>query len=358
LNQALRHEDRLQLRGFPIVFDGEAAPLVEPDRIPRHERGERRATARLGKPLREQYERAAVAEPLDISTNSDPSEERGRSVDIDSDDANRLPAVDQQLRMVASRPVIGAVLVVHAELSACFEQDLTTDVVIGPPLAFTGGGDELVGVLQLHPNPGLSWDVTVQLDEAVPSWCLRLTSELHAADARARALTAKLTPEQLNWKPDPAAWSVGQCLEHLCVGNEIYVRAMSGSLTGRPMAVVQDITPGWFGRWFIRNYIEPSPQTKRARAPKKITPGSRVEPTVLDRFVRSNDAVRDLMHRARNCDVNRIRFPNPFVPVIRFTVGTGFEILSKHQSRHLLQAERVKASLDSVTTRAGEPSPA
>jgi DinB superfamily len=200
--------------------------------------------------------------------------------------------------------------------------------------------------------------VTVRLDEGAPSWCVRLTSELHAADARARTIAAALTPQQLNWKPNPSAWSVGQCLEHLCAGNEVYVRAMSGSLTGRPAAVVQDITPGWFGRWFIRTYIEPSPQTKRAQAPKKITPGSRVDPSVLDRFVRSNDAVRDLMSRARNSDVNRIRFPNPFVSVIRFTVGTGFEILSKHQSRHLLQAERVKDAMESQAKRASEASSA
>ena len=260
--------------------------------------------------------------------------------------------------MVGRCPVIRAVLLIDAEVSACFEQDLTTDVVIGPPLACARRGDELVGVLQRYPYPGLSWGVTVLLDDATPSWCRRLTSELHAADARARAIAATLTPQQLNWKPSPAAWSVGQCLEHLCIGNEVYVRAMSGSLTGRPPAVVQDITPGWFGRWFIRNYIEPSPRTRRARAPRKITPGSRVEPSVLDRFVRSNDAVRDLIHRARNCDVNRTRFANPFVPVIRFTVGTGFEILSKHQSRHLLQAERVKDSLESHAKRAGEASTA
>ena len=200
--------------------------------------------------------------------------------------------------------------------------------------------------------------MTVQLDEAVPSWCVRLTSELHAADVRARAIAAALTPQQLNWKPDPSAWSVGQCLEHLCAGNEVYVRAMSGSLTGRPTAVVQDIMPGWFGGWFIRTYIEASPQTKRARAPTKIAPGSSVDPSVLDRFVRSNDAVRELMYRARSCDVNRIRFPNPFVPVIRFTVGTGFEILSKHQSRHLLQAERVKDAMESDANRASEASTA
>jgi len=53
-----------------------------------------------------------------------------------------------------------------------------------------------------------------------------------------------------------------------------------------------------------------------------------------------------LVQDASDYDVNRIRFKNPFVPLLRFTVGTGLEILSKHQDRHLLQAERVKDCAD------------
>ena len=187
---------------------------------------------------------------------------------------------------------------------------------------------------------------TTQLDEVSPPWCLRLISELNAADERATALAKTLTPRQLNWTPSPGVWSVGQCLEHLYVSNEVYCEPISNSLVGHPLSMVQDITPGWFGQWFIRNYIEPSPGTKRRRAPKKVRPGAQVEPSILDRFLASNRRARDLVHRARNYDVNRIRFKNPFIPVIRFTVGTGLEILLKHQRRHLLQAERIRESLE------------
>lgn len=184
----------------------------------------------------------------------------------------------------------------------------------------------------------------MQPHEASPPWSLRLVSEFHAADNRATAVAKTLTPQQLNWKPRPGEWSVGQCLEHLHIANEVYLRAISKSLMERPLAVVQEIIPGWFGQWFIRNYIEPSSETRRARAPKAITPSAEVDPNILDRFLSSNRDARELVHRARNYDVNRIRFKNPFVPVIRFTIGTGFEILSKHQQRHLLQAERIRAS--------------
>jgi len=43
-----------------------------------------------------------------------------------------------------------------------------------------------------------------------------------------------LSPEQLNWRPRPEAWSVGQCLEHLHLANEVYLPAISIALEGRP----------------------------------------------------------------------------------------------------------------------------
>ena len=186
--------------------------------------------------------------------------------------------------------------------------------------------------------------VITELDETSPPWCLRLISEFNAADDRAIALARGLSPQQLNWKPHPGEWSIGQCLEHLRVSNEVYCPAISNSLEGRPLAVVKEIRVGWFGQWFIRNYIEPS--SAKRRAPKKIKPVPDVEASVLDQFLASNRNARELVFRAENYDVNRIRFTNPFIPVIRFTVGTGLEILSKHERRHLLQAERIRKSLD------------
>ena len=181
-------------------------------------------------------------------------------------------------------------------------------------------------------------------EQKLPAWCRRLVSELEASDARAVALARPLTPEQLNWKPAPEQWSVGQCLEHLAMANEVYLPPIADALArSAPAGGAGEIIPGWFARWFIRNYIAPSPQTKRARAPGKIAPVlSRVEPSILDRFLDGNRQMRDLVTRAAGHDVNRVRFRNPFIPVIRFTVGTGFEVTSKHESRHLLQAERVR----------------
>src|SRR6201989_1207492 len=105
-----------------------------------------------------------------------------------------------------------------------------------------------------------------------PRWVLRLTSDLDAADARAIALTNGLSAAQLHCRPRPDAWSIGQCLEHLCLSNEVYIEPIIESLPAQPTGPVDEITPGWFGRWFIRKYIEPTTQKSRARAPRKAAP--------------------------------------------------------------------------------------
>jgi hypothetical protein len=173
------------------------------------------------------------------------------------------------------------------------------------------------------------------------AWSVRLINELDTTDRRVNDLARGLSPTQLNWKPAEDLWSVGQCLQHLYAANEVYLPAIANALNNRPPSPVHDITPGWFGRWFIRTYIEPSSRGKRARSPRNITPARHIDPSVVDLFLRSNNVARDLVRRASPYNINRIRFRNPFIPVLRFTVGTGLEIVWRHQRRHVLQAERI-----------------
>ena len=175
-------------------------------------------------------------------------------------------------------------------------------------------------------------------------WSWRLISELDAADRRAESVAKGLSVVQLNWQPRQGAWSVGQCLEHLRLGNEILLPRISAALDGRQRGPVEEITLGWFSRWFIRTYIAPNPEGTRARAPRKIEPAKQVESIVLEHFLHSTEAARAMVRRASDYDVNRIRYENPFIPLLRFTVGTGLEIIAKHEGRHLLQAEGVRQS--------------
>jgi len=184
--------------------------------------------------------------------------------------------------------------------------------------------------------------MAAQQETIAPSWSVRLATDLLANDETAKRLLAGLAKEQLNWRSAPDSWSVGQCLEHLCIMNEVYLPPISATLKEKPDSPVEQITPGWFGGWFIRNFAEPTSGSRRVRAPAKIRPASQVEVSVLDRFLSGNQSCRDLIVRAGSKNVNRIRFWNPFIPGFRFTIGTGLQIIVSHERRHLLQAERVR----------------
>ena len=182
----------------------------------------------------------------------------------------------------------------------------------------------------------------------MPAWSLRLLSELDAADRRAESVAAGINPAELNWRPSENAWSIGQCLDHLRAGTEVMVPALSTALEHCERRTVDEITPGRISRWFIRNYIAPNPGGRRAQAPNKIQPASQVEPNILTAFLQSNDAARALVRHASDYDVNCIRYKNPFVPLLRFTVGVGLEIIAKHEARHLLQAENVRHQMPAI----------
>jgi hypothetical protein len=180
---------------------------------------------------------------------------------------------------------------------------------------------------------------------AEPAWVGRLVDELDAADRRAIMLAGDLSESQLNWRPSPHSWSIGQCLLHLLNSNVVYLPPIARALDGVTPSPVAEITHGFLGAWFIRTYIEPSTQKKKGRSPRKVKPAPEAPADVLDRFVKSNDQARELVRRAGPYDVNRLRFVNPFVPLLRFTVGTGLEIVSRHERRHLRQGERVRKQL-------------
>src|ERR1017187_7883223 len=78
--------------------------------------------------------------------------------------------------------------------------------------------------------------------------------------------------------------------------------AISAALRDKPDSPVEQITPGWFGRWFIRSFAEPSPNSKRASAPRRIRPVARVDLAVLDQFLTANKSCRELIVRMRGKD--------------------------------------------------------
>src|SRR5262245_13936575 len=155
----------------------------------------------------------------------------------------------------------------------------------------------------------------------IPPHLTAILEDFQKSDDAARRITAGLSDAQANWQPNPTAWSIAQCLDHMARGNTLYAAALhkavkesrapkkpqSGSKTG-------PIQPGWFGRFFIRTLD--APPKRKMKAPSKIVPASQVPVRdVLDAFLRSHEDMRAVVRDSTDLDLNRIRFRNPFIGI-------------------------------------------
>lgn len=184
------------------------------------------------------------------------------------------------------------------------------------------------------------------MTSGLPADIVSLDRAFDAAERDARALVAGLTEETGRWRSQPGSWSVAECLDHLATANRVYLQAMQGpgdrALTeGRRRR--GPAQPGLIGGWFVRS-LEPPPRPGfKMKAPRKIRP--RTAPGLADAaaaFFDSHGKVRALLQRYADIDLAGVRFPNPFIPGLRFSLATGFHVLAAHDRRHLWQAWRVR----------------
>jgi len=111
----------------------------------------------------------------------------------------------------------------------------------------------------------------------LPGSSERLLSEFDDSDARLKRPAEGLSPTQLNWPPRPGAWSVGRCIEHLAIANEVYIPAIASALVNRqPDGPVDQIVIGRFAGYFIRTFIEPTPTTGARRRRERSRPPHRL----------------------------------------------------------------------------------
>jgi hypothetical protein len=190
-------------------------------------------------------------------------------------------------------------------------------------------------------------------ERVAPAALSSVLTDLLSAEREASEIIARTSFSQAHWQPNTGrSWSIVQCLSHLARTNRIYAAAMyeaAARANVRSELASQGISPGLFGAWFIRS-LEPPVRT-RVKARQKVYPVTRADPSeILAEFVDSHKPVRSVIEVVSDMDVNRIRFKNPFVPFVRFTVGIGLLVITAHDRRHLWQANQ-------VTVARGFPAP-
>jgi len=171
----------------------------------------------------------------------------------------------------------------------------------------------------------------------------RLQSELAALKADASKLVSGLRESQFNWRPDQQKWSMAECLLHLNIVGDRYVRILETVLEQaktRGFVAHGDFAVGFLGKWILAN-TEPPPK-RRFKAARAFTPSYGQPITaVLPTFLHLQDQLTLEIERAKGLDLGRVKVPAPGLP-LRFNLLLTLEWIAAHERRHLWQARQVR----------------
>ena len=171
----------------------------------------------------------------------------------------------------------------------------------------------------------------------------QLAADLHQLQHTVTHRFRPLTDEQLNRRPTPGRWSVGQCLEHLNIVGGYHLPALTAKLRQarrRGAAPAATVKRGLVGRRLTDAMRVPASE-KTYKSPQKYAPsGSRLPRTVVDVCRRQLDDLLQLVEEARRVNLNAVRVANPVIPLLRLRATDTLEMLVAHAQRHVAQAER------------------
>jgi len=152
-----------------------------------------------------------------------------------------------------------------------------------------------------------------------------------------------LSAEQLNWKPAPESWSVGQCLDHLIKSNEEFYPELNALSAGtRKNTFWQNWSPlSGIAGMFLVNTLKKDGQ--KVKTNQKMTPPSDIAADIVDKFAAHQAEFTAKIRLTAAADWRKTILTSPFVKIMTYRMDVGLQALIEHEKRHVRQAKRVMA---------------
>ncbi len=166
--------------------------------------------------------------------------------------------------------------------------------------------------------------------------------EITEIGQKAELTFGHLSAEQINWKPSPEGWSVGQCFEHLIKANELFYGDLEKIASGaRANSFLENYSPlsSFFGNLLVNSLKK---DERKFKAPtKKIVPPSEIDANIIELFAAHQAELIGKIKRTETADWRRVKITSPFMKLITYKLSDGFQVVVEHERRHVRQAERV-----------------
>jgi len=153
---------------------------------------------------------------------------------------------------------------------------------------------------------------------------------------RVEAATKRMTDAQLSKDLDSGLWGVGRVLEHLNIANEPYIKSMRAALASAPSDSGDTPKTGFWGRTLAKIA---GPEGNAPAPPQMVPDAKEFTREVVNRWVTITRELIVVAKEAEGKDINKAKFKNPFIGLMKMNVTDGFTVAVAHTERHVRQIE-------------------
>ena len=150
----------------------------------------------------------------------------------------------------------------------------------------------------------------------------------------------KQDPELLTMQPGEGKWSIAQIIEHLNSYGRYYLPLIENSIAKNNYKAKEFFTPGLLGDYFTKS-MQPKSDgrvSNKMQTPKDHRPSPDIDSKkVIDEFLKQEYLLLELLEKAKNKDIARVRIPISIAKFIRIKPGDTFRFLIAHHQRHFVQ---------------------
>jgi hypothetical protein len=171
-----------------------------------------------------------------------------------------------------------------------------------------------------------------------------LTNNLRSISVEVEKHFSALTIQQLNWRPAPGSWSIGQCLHHLINTNKTYIPIFENIISGKYKKTFwEKISP--FSKSIGKSMIDSLGKDMKQifKAPKIFQPSNKNIPqSITEDFLAHQQNLLELFEKMKSPDFDEYVITSPVSGLITFRLRDFQQAMCNHEERHLAQALRIK----------------
>lgn len=171
-----------------------------------------------------------------------------------------------------------------------------------------------------------------------------LVEEVKVIRAHGEALES-YSDAELNFRTTSESWSILECLEHLNLYGDFYLPEIQSAIEASRHQAEKVFKSGMMGNYFANSMLPKEKLNKMKTFKDKNPLHSKLDRAVVQRFIRQQEALLDLLEQASKVSLNRTKTGISISRMMRLKLGDTFRFLINHEIRHMAQIKRLQEVL-------------